>query len=114
MYLYVPAMDVFQHIDLNGLIKDEFISVIYETKQHQILIGTSTEGLIVCDMNMKVQKQLTARTPNLRLLSNSISTVYEDSKGTLWVGSAISGLYRIDLENEKIVTYHKDNSILAS
>ena len=56
MYLYVPAMDVFQHIDLNGLIKDEFISVIYETKQHQILIGTSTEGLIVCDMNMKVQK----------------------------------------------------------
>lgn len=52
-------MDVFQRIDLNGKIKDEFISVVYETKQHQILIGTSTKGLFVCDMNMKVQRQLT-------------------------------------------------------
>ena len=114
MYLYIPEMDTFQRIDLNGKIKGEFISVIYETKQHQMLIGTSTKGLIVCDMNMRVQRQLTTQTPGLRLLGNSISTIYEDSRGTLWVGSGISGLYCIDLEKEKIVTYHKDNSILMS
>ncbi len=43
LYLYIPAMDVFQRIDLNGKIKDEFISVIYETKHQQMLIGTSTK-----------------------------------------------------------------------
>ena len=114
LYLYVPAMDVFQRIDLNGKIKDEFISVVYETKQHQILIGTSTKGLFVCDMNMKVQRQLTTRTPGLHLLGNSISTIYEDSNGTLWVGSGLSGLYRINFEKEEMVTYHKGNSILTS
>ena len=113
LYLYVPAMDVFQRIDLNGKIKDEFISVVYETKQHQILIGTSTKGLFVCDMNMKVQRQLTTRTPGLHLLGNSISTIYEDSNGTLWVGSGLSGLYRINFEKEEMVTYHKGNSILT-
>ena len=107
-------MDVFQRIDLNGKIKDEFISVVYETKQHQILIGTSTKGLFVCDMNMKVQRQLTTRTPGLHLLGNSISTIYEDSNGTLWVGSGLSGLYRINFEKEEMVTYHKGNSILTS
>ncbi len=58
-------------------------------------------------MNMKVQRQLTTRTQGLRLLGNSISTIYEDANGTLWVGSGLSGLYRINFEKEEIVTYHK-------
>ena len=100
LYLYVPAMDVFQRIDLNGKIKDEFISVVYETKQHQILIGTSTKGLFVCDMNMKVQAT-DHPDAGTHLLGNSISTIYEDSNGTLWVGSGLSGLYRINLRKRK-------------
>ena len=56
LYLYVREMDMFQRLDLNGKIKDEYISVIHETKEHQILIGTATKGLFVCDMNMKEQK----------------------------------------------------------
>lgn len=114
LYLYVHEMDVFQRIDLNGKIKDEFISVIYETKHHQMVVGTSTKGLFVCDMLMKVQRQFTTQSQSIRLPSNSIATVYEDSNGSLWVGSGLSGLYRINLEKEEIATYHKGNSILSS
>ncbi len=107
-------MDVFQRIDLNGKIKDEPVSVIHETRHHQILIGTGTKGLFVCDMNMKIQRQLNTQSRGLRLPGNAISSVYEDSNGSLWVGSNFTGLYRVNLEKEEIITFHKDNSILAS
>lgn len=114
LYLYIPEMEMFQRIDLNGLIKDEFISVIYETKQHQILVGTSTKGLFVCDMNMKVQKHFTTNTPHCRLPSNSVSALFEDSRGCLWGGSSYNGLFRIDIEQEEIVSYDKENSLLTT
>lgn len=114
LYLFVPEMDMFQRIDLNGMIKEEFISVIYETKRHQILIGTSTKGLFVCDMNMKVQKHFTTQTLGLRLPNNSLSSLYEDSRGGLWGGSSYSGLFRINIDKEEIVTYNKENSQLTT
>ena len=114
LYLYVPEMDVFQPLDLNGKIKGEFISVIYETKKHQILIGTSTKGLFVCDINMKLQKHFTAATSHLRLPDNNVSTLYEDSKGYVWGGGSTGGLFRINIEQESIVTYHKGNCILTT
>ena len=114
LYLYVREMDVFQRLDLNGKIKNEFISAIYETREQQILIGTATKGLFVCDMNMKVQKHFTTETPNLRLPNNNVATLFEDSKGYVWGGSSSSGLFRINIEQENIVTYHKGNSILTT
>lgn len=86
LYLYVREMDVFQRIDLNGRIKDEFIAIIYETKEHLILIGTANKGLYVCDMNMKVQRHFSTTTSKVRLPNNNVSTLYEDSKGYLWGG----------------------------
>lgn len=114
LFLYVPEMDMFQQIDFNGIIKNEFISVIYETNHHQILVGTSTKGLFVCDMNMKVQKHFTTKTPNLCLPNNSISSLFEDSRGCLWGGSSYSGLFRINIEKEEIVSYNKENSLLTT
>lgn len=115
LYLYIPEMDMFQQITLGGLIRDEFISVIYETKQRQqILVGTTTQGLFICDMNLKVQKHLTTLTPPLRLPSNSISSLYEDSSGCLWGASNFGGLFHIDINKEEIITYDKENSLLTT
>lgn len=114
LYLYVREMDVFQRIDLNDRIRSEFIAVIYETKNHQILIGTATKGLFVCDINMKVQKHFTSTTPNLRLPHNNVSTLCEDSEGHIWGGSSSSGLFRINIDKEEILAYNKDNSALTT
>lgn len=114
LYLYVREMDMFQRLDLNGKIKDEYISVIHETKEHQILIGTATKGLFVYDMNMKEQKHFTMDTPNLHLPDNYVGTLYEDLEGHIWGGSNAGGLFRIDIEKENIITYHKGNSILTT
>lgn len=114
LYLYVREMDVFQRLDLNGKIKNEYISAIHETKGHQLLIGTATKGLFVCDMNMKELKHFTMDTPHLRLPDNYVGTLYEDLKGHIWGGSNAGGLFRIDIEKESIVTYNKGNSILTT
>lgn len=114
LYLYVSEMDMFQRIDLNGKIKDESIAVIYETRNHQILVGTAAKGLFVCDMNMKLQKHFTTTSPQLRIRSNNVSTLYEDSKGYIWGGGNTCGLFRIDMNREKVDAYHKENSVLTT
>lgn len=114
LYLYVPEMDVFQQIDLNGKLKDELIAAIYETKDHRILIGTATKGLFVCNMDMKVQKHFTVSTPGVRLPHNNVATLYEDSKGYIWGGGDLSGLFRLHIDKEEIIKYHKDNSALIT
>lgn len=105
---------MFQRIDLNGKIKNEFIAVMYETKNHKILIGTSTKGLFVCDMDMKVQKNYTSTTSFLCLPNNNVSALYEDSKGYIWGGSNLSGLFRMNIDKDEIVHYHKGNSVLTT
>lgn len=114
LFLYIPEIDVFQRIDLNGKIKNEFIAVMYETKNHKILIGTSTKGLFVCDMDMKVQKNYTSTTSFLCLPNNNVSALYEDSKGYIWGGSNLSGLFRMNIDKDEIVHYHKGNSVLTT
>lgn len=114
LYLYVPEMDVFQQINLNGKIKDELIAALYETKDHRILIGTAAKGLFVCDMDMKVQEHFTTTTPGARLPHDNVSTLYEDSKGNIWGGSDAGGLFRLNIDKEKIEKFHKDNSVLTT
>ncbi len=114
LFLYISEMDTFQRIDLNGAIKNEFISTIYETKNHRILIGTPTKGLFVCDMDMKPQKHFTMTGAGIQLPNNSVAMLYEDSQGYIWGGGNLSGLFRMDIDKEEIIRFHKGNSILTT
>ena len=76
--------------------------------------GTTTDPVLKSMELLPLGPVVIIDTPGLHLLGNSISTIYEDSNGTLWVGSGLSGLYRINFEKEEMVTYHKGNSILTS
>ncbi len=114
LFLYISELDVFQQIDLNGMIKGEPVGAILETKKHQILIGTNNKGMFVCDMNAKVQKHFTATGSSGGLMTNEVAILYEDSKGNIWGGGNSCGLFRVDLGKGKVHTFHSQNSILTT
>ena len=114
LFCYVPESDEFQSIDLNGAIRGESIGAIYETKKHQLLIGTNAKGLLVCDMDAKVLRHVPADGSRGALLESNISTLYEDSQGRIWGGGNDCGLFQMDLKTGTVKTFHTGNSALTT
>ena len=112
--LYIKELDLFQIVDLNGLIKDEFIPVIRETHDNRLIIGTVSKGFFVCDMNLKVIKHYSKNLVDESLSSNGIADIYEDSRKQLWVGYAFSGLAKIDLDTDEVTKFTNRNSNFTS
>lgn len=113
LFRYVSESDTFQQIDLNGAIKGEDVGAIYETRKHQLLIGTN-KGLFVCDMNAKVLKHIPADGSRGALLPSNIATLFEDSYGKIWGGGNTSGLFQVDLTEDSVRTFHMGNSELTT
>lgn len=114
LYLFVHETQTFQLIDLNGEIKDEFISVITETSDHRLLIGTEHKGLYVCDLNLKLISHYAKSGGTGFLSNNNISDIYEDSRKQLWISTNFGGLSKVDLSTETSIHYTTANSELTT
>ena len=114
LYLYdIPTgtYHSFQHIE--GFEK-KGITSICETHDGQFWIGTSGDGVWIYDAQLRVQNHLTDSSTGIRLSGNSVSTIYEDVKGNMWVGSKYTGLCRIDLKQNTVRFFTQFNSSLNS
>lgn len=114
LYLFVHEADTFQSVDLDGKIKGEFISVITETSDHQLLIGTEHKGLYVCDLNLKLISHYAKTEGNASLPDNNISDIHEDSRKQLWVSTNYGGVSKVDLSTGTSVHYTTANSKLTT
>lgn len=110
--LYIPEYDAFQHIDLNGLLHNKGVNVITQDSRKRLLIGTGTQGLIVCNEDMKYIRSFSTRTTGGTLTGNNVSAIYEDSQKQLWVGTGSQGLNRVDIDRFEVVHYTVANSNL--
>lgn len=101
----------FQNID--GL-RNVGITSICEMHDGQFVIGTSNNGVWICDAQLRVQRHLTATSPGISLPGNSVSTIFEDMKGNIWIGSKYTGLCKINLKENTTHFFTQFNSALNS
>jgi len=96
---------VFQHQPLvnikTGIEYNEVLSV-YENREKKILAGT-TKGLFI------ISNEKTNAVQNAALYGSlpgiSISSIAEDQQGNLWVGSDVSGLYKVSKDFKTVKQY---------
>ncbi len=74
-------------------LSDNAILSILQT-ENRLLIGTYSGGLNSIDL--RSLKNTVYHSDNSELLSNDIRCLYEDTEGTIWVGTNRGGLYRFD------------------
>lgn len=110
--LYIEKQDKFQPKTITGLVK-EAINVICETKDHKLIIGTSN-GFFICDLNLNVLKYFNKNIIDSSLKDNNVSSIYEDSKNQLWIGYTQSGIAKINLQDNQVLSFTKENSKLSN
>lgn len=112
--LFVREANAFQVIDLHGKIKGEFITAIGETSDHHFLIGTETKGLFVCDLNLKVIDHYSKTVGGKYLSGDNISSIHEDFRKQLWIGTNYGGISQLDLQTGNVISYTMENSKLST
>ncbi len=83
------------------------------SRSGQILIGTSNNGLYVLKPQEEKPLPYVFKSPRLRAATRklTINVIFEDRDGTTWLGTAGSGLIRMDAASGDAVhyRYRKDN-----
>lgn len=72
------------------------IRVLRETSQKVLVAGTLTSGVYIIDPNKKMRKVID--------VSSQISSIFEDSRKNIWVGTWYHGLFRIE-KNGRVRIY---------
>ncbi len=90
----------------DGGSKKRFLWFPYKSSQGEIWIGAG-EGLYQLDTLGKVLHSFTYDKKFEALFSSSVYHFYENKDGT-WLSTS-SGLYLVDLENEKILAHYSDS-----
>ena len=92
-----------------GLSSNEVIS-IFQDKDENIWIASDGGGIFrltfdtlaaadkISDLQLKPDFVITSFTRNEGLLSNSVSSIFQDKKGTIWFGTGGGGVLRYDGE----------------
>jgi len=106
------------------------IITMYLDRQEKLWIGTYSAGLNTADLSQSDQKEFTlnfqhySHNPNdpFSLSQNRISSIFEDSKGNVWIGTQAEGLNKFDrntgnfyryLHNSKEPHSLSDNTVYA-
>jgi len=93
----------FEKILSDDILGNAVIFTVFQGKQGFLWIGTN-QGLIRYDGYRTRLHQSDPQNPD-SLSGNIILSLAQDSKGTLWIGIAISGLCSFDPETEKFTRY---------
>lgn len=113
--IYNSKQNIFKHYihdpeNLNSISSNR-INTIYRDKSGNIWIGTQDRGF--CKLNWVNKNFANFRRfendpeDKYSLNNNSVLTIYEDSKGILWVGTE-QGLNKYDLAQNKFESYTND------
>lgn len=98
----------YQHnSDFNQGIKSDWVQQILETSSGFFLIGTN-DGLQIFDRKTETFSDFNPENLNTKqsLPANlSINSLFEDSKGTIWIGTWLSGLYCYNPESKWLDHY---------
>ncbi|MEN8223501.1 MAG: two-component regulator propeller domain-containing protein [Acidobacteriota bacterium] len=101
-------------VDNSESLSSNFVWDIYEDSKGIIWVGTLGGGLNKLQWDEKtgepffIRFQNTVNGPN-RISGNNVASIYEDSKGNLWVGTN-NGLNKIELNSDKIYEFKHDPS----
>ncbi len=85
---------------------ENFISHIFEDKDHNLWIGTHTSGLIL--YNRMYDNFVTKSS--LSILSNEfITSIAEDNESNIWIGTFHNGLFKFNKDSECLVKINLEN-----
>ena len=79
-----------------------------------MIVGVRTNGLWVFKYQPENPEHYFKgeRTAFEELNDKNISVLYEDNAGNIWIGTYDNGLYKCNLEKQKIHHYNKDNGLV--
>lgn len=109
---FVPAQNKWMELNLSGKPGKEAITALYIDNNDHLLIGTQTRGLFVYDQEMNLLDHFSTAT-NPTLSANMISSIFEDSKKQLWLGTNTGGINKCNIKTREIVSFTKSNSLLV-
>ncbi|MCS3801568.1 ligand-binding sensor domain-containing protein/signal transduction histidine kinase/DNA-binding response OmpR family regulator [Chitinophagaceae bacterium OAS944] len=77
------------------------VLALLRTKTNKLYIGTFSKGLIIADRRTGTYKQMVKGSGPNDLTSNDIFSLFEDSKGNVWIGTNGDGI--IVMNNDRVV-----------
>lgn len=116
--IYNPIKDNFEHISErfsdtgNSLLNSDFINCIIVEDKH-IWIGTESGGINkFTTKRLSIQNYQNDRDNPQTLSHNPVNAIYEDTEGTLWVGTVEGGLNRKQAGSNHFAHYtHEDGTL---
>lgn len=113
-YIYDIPSECYDYSECLQDLRTEDITSICETHEGLILVGTQSNGIWIFDSQLQVLEHLSKLSRDIRLPNNSVSTIYEDVNGNIWVGSKSADLYKMDLKQKRIQTFSQTNGLANS
>ena len=89
--------------DKNGL-KSNFINVLFEDRDHIIWVGTDA-GLYLYNPQKESFTAFEYRTADGTVIDKSITVIYGDQKGGVWIAVDEQGLFYFDLNKKCLIRY---------
>ncbi len=93
----------------NELLSNEFIATITITRDNKIFVGADT-GLYLYDSVNDTFILFNKKNTDNVIDRITVKSLFEDSKGNLWIGTWSDGLFRYDIKANKFVSYPKFNT----
>ncbi len=98
------------------------IRFIYEDSKGDLWVGIKAFHMALGGYGLYRIRQKTGEIKHYQqqpgvlegLSSNSVTCIYEDRKGILWIGTYGGGLNKLDLTSGKITVYTKENGLLSN
>ncbi|WP_298486620.1 hybrid sensor histidine kinase/response regulator transcription factor [uncultured Maribacter sp.] len=104
---------VFKHDENNpNSLSGNYILNVFLDSKNRLWVGT-TEGLNMADLNkpldsIKFKKFHLSSGKNKKSFNNSVSCIYEDDKGEIWIGS-IRGLHKLSIDENGLLYFIRKN-----
>ncbi len=86
------------------------MSGICEDTANRMWFSTPSGGVFVLDPNQKLFRNYSKQTDGLS--SNRVRRIYEDIRGTIWIGTTTGGLNRFDRQTGSFIHYLNDSENL--
>ena len=113
--IYDPDTSKFKHINTknsnySGLVSDDIQTIFIDSRQN-LWAGSWSKGIFFLKKGTTNFVNFTTENTNGELLSNSVLSFAEDTKGRIWIGTFFGGLLSYDYDKDKI-EHHKSNQFL--